>query len=174
MKKVIPLLSIVLVFIFIASLYNTYKLFSGSSQDNIANNITEAFDPALQQVSGFDETEKRISLMLALERKKQDSAKTWVIILNLLVTIATGVVTLITTISTAKNQTLSIKATIAIAVIAFISTLISFSLGQVTSAKENVAAKIESIKKIRDELESLKPEELPAQLPIINRKLDEL
>ncbi len=46
-----------------------------------------------------------------------------------------------------------------------------FKQGQVRSAKENVAAKIESIKKIRDELESLKPEELPAQLPIINRKL---
>lgn len=173
MKIISIIISLVLAGIFIVSIINTYRAINTPAIKQIDTNV-EAFDPALQQVSGFEETEKRISVMLAAQRNKEENLKTWIIILNLLVTIATGVTTLIATISTAKSQSLTFKATVSIAIIAFASTIVSFTQGQVNTSKETVSNKITAIKKIRDELEALKLEELPAQLPIINRQLDEI
>jgi hypothetical protein len=40
--------------------------------------------------------------------------------------------------------------------------------------KEIAQKKTEEVKKIRNEMESLKPDELPTQLMLINRRLDEI
>ena len=174
MNKSLALISLILLGIFIASISNTYHSINNSLVVNFSDSTIESFDPALQQISGFNETEKRISTMLLAEKQDEKNLKLWIIILNLTVTIATGATTLITTINTAKSKSLTFKASVVIAVIAFFSTIISFTQGQINTSKENTTAKITEIKKIRDEMESLKPDELPGQLPIINRNLDDL
>jgi hypothetical protein len=56
---------------------------------SINNTITtEAFDPALNQIPGFEETEKRMSAMIQNYRNNEHTLKVWNVILNLIVTIA--------------------------------------------------------------------------------------
>ena len=173
MKIFSIIVTIVLAIIFVVSLRNTYM----ASKFNVINHINEnveAFDPASLQVDGFVKTESRISTLIVTTRNKEDRLKMWIFILNLFVTVATGITALITTISTKKSQALTLKATVYIAVIAFVSTILNFAQGQVNTLKENAATKIITVKKIRDEMEALKPQELPVQLLTINRELDDL
>lgn len=175
MKPLITVLSVALVIIFILSGYNSYKAINSMhGLINISNTTTEAFDPALKQIHGFEETEKRMGYMISNYRNDEKSLKSWNVILNLIVTIATGLTALITSISTAKNNTVTKQASITIAIITFTASIISFTQSQLNSQKETAQKKTEDVKKIRDEMESLKPDELSNQLVLINRRLDEM
>lgn len=174
MKSGSIILSIALVIIFALSIRNSIKSFNQISQVSLINyDNLMAFDPDLMQNSGFNELEKKISSLIVREKTSINNLSHWGIGLNLFITIVTGLSALITTISTIKNNSVSKSVAVFVAVITFTSSLLSYSLGQVNTFKENAESKRKKIIQIREELESLKPSEVDGQLPIFNRKLNE-
>jgi len=174
MKPIAIALPIILIVIWGLSIRNSIKAFkevTHVSSINDANLI--GFDPDLTANSGFNEIEKRISILIIKEKTTINRLSHWGIGLNLLITIVTGLSALIATISTINNNNISKSTAILIAVISFISSILSYSLGQANTFKDDAENKKKKIIQIREELESLKPSELNAQLPIFHRRLNE-
>jgi amino acid transporter len=178
MKSISFILSFFLIVIFTLSIRNSIHSFNGLSQVSLINDAgLEGFDP-LQisdfiKHSEFNELEKKISVLVLKEKTKINTLSNWEIGLNLLITLVTGFSALITTISTIKNNSISKSIAILVATITFISTLLSYSLGQVNTFKDDAENKRKKIIQIREELESLKPSEINEQLPLFNRRLNE-
>lgn len=93
--------------------------------------------------------------------------------LNLLVTIVTGVTALISTISTIRNGSISKGAGTGIAIVTFVASLLSFGQSELSTNKDKHVKHKDKVIEIRREMEALTPAELPAQLVRFNRQLDE-
>lgn len=174
MKPIVIIISVFLLIIFGLSIRNSVNSIQNMSSVSFVSDTTiYAFDPELSTNKGFNELEARISKMIVAEKTVINKCSGWGIALNLFITIVTGLAALLTTISTIKNNSVSKSIAILVAVITFVSSLVSYSLGQVNSIKEGAENKKQKIVKVREELESLKPSEVNSQLQLFNRKLDE-
>lgn len=174
MKVILIGLTIVLIVIFGLTLRNSYQSFDQlKTIAKIDENTFQGFDPELGNNPQFRETEKRITSIILETKETINNYSWWEIAINLLITIATAVSALLVAISTIKNKTIPKSTAIFVAIITFISSFLSFSLSQIGTLKGDATEKLKTTIKFREELESLKPNELNSQLPRINRKLDE-
>jgi len=174
MKPIVIIISVCLLIIFGLSIRNSVHSIQNMSSDSFVSDTTIfAFDPELSNNKGLNDLETKISKMIVAEKAALNKCSGWAIALNLFITIITGLAALLATISTIKNNSVSKSIAILVAVITFVSSLVSFSLGQVNSIKEGAENKKQKIIKVREELESLKPSEVNSQLILLNRKLDE-
>lgn len=175
MNRISIFLSVILALIFGLSIHNSIKSFNDVQQVSlIKDNDLMGFDSDLTNNNEFNELEKRISSLIVAEKTTISNLSHWGIGLNLLITLVTGFSALITTISTIKNNSVSKSIAILVALITFLSSLLSYSMGQVNTLKGEAEYKRTRIIQIREELESLKPNEVHGQLSIFNRKLDEV
>lgn len=174
MKPIVVIISVCLLIIFGLSIRNSVNSFQNrSSVSFISDTTVYAFDPELSNNQAFNDIEAKISKMIVAEKTTINKCVVWGIGLNLFITIVTGLAALLTTISTIKNNSVTKSVAILVAVITFVSSLVSYSAGQVNTIKESAENKKQKIIKVREELESLKPSEVNSQLPIFNRRLDE-
>jgi len=173
MKTPSIVLAIILLTVITFNVRNSLLSFNALQDLSFVEGEIHAFDPANENIPGYDEVQKRMSKMIVEFKTSVKRYSTTDLVLNLLVTIFTAAAALVTTISTIKNAAVSKAAAIVIAVIAFVSSLLSFSQSQVGKWKEEMVKKKDLVIAIRSELEALKPEEVVKQLPRINRRLDE-
>lgn len=174
MKLIVIIISVCLLIIFGLSIRNSVSSLQNMSEVSFISDTTiYAFDPELSENKGFNDLEAKISKMIVAEKMTINKCSGWSIAFNLFITIITGLAALLTTISTIKNNSASKSIAILVAVITFISSLVSYSLGQVNTIKEASENKKQKIIKVREELESLKPSEVNSQLNFFNRRLDE-
>ncbi len=177
MKRVIILLLVLLLVIFVLNIQSSYKSFDSLQQTQaliINDSNILRFEPNGTLNSAATDLGKRISDTLESNKSSIKKLSTWGIILNFLITIITGISALLSAISTIKNSTLSKSVAIQIAVITFISSLSSYGLSQINSFKEENVNKRAKVLEIREELESLRPNEVIEALPRLNKKLDEV
>lgn len=179
MNKYLIFLSLILLAIFSLSIYNTQQSIQNASIIKTNPNSTiYGFDEGNNnsttppEVTNFSE---KISQKIQYYNAKIENFSVWTIVLNLLVTIITGISALLTTISSIKNNSVTKSTAIIIAVITFVSTLLSSGIGVVTSFKDKAENNRNQITKIREELQSLKPEEMIDQINTnLKNKLNEI
>lgn len=174
MKPLLLLISLVLAFIFILNAANTYSIIAHTPAFSPGSNATVAFDPELSQISGFEKIQDRMTAMLLAFRQDARNFQIWSVVFNLITTVAAGLTSLITAISTIRHNALSKRAAISIAIITFTTSLLSFGQSQLQAEQEAVNVKTEAVRTIRDELEALKPDEMKKLLQHYNRQLDEI
>jgi hypothetical protein len=78
-----------------------------SSVAKISDTTFYAFDPELSNNQAFNEMETKISMMIVAEKTTINKCSAWSIVLNLFITIVTGLAALLTTISTIKNNSVT-------------------------------------------------------------------
>ena len=174
MKPLVLIISVCLLIIFALSIRNSVDSFQNlNSVSSLSDNSIVGFDPAISENSDVKKLEEKFTSLIVKEKMKIDKTSNWAIVLNLLITIITGICALITTISTIKNNSVTKSIAIAVAIITFVSSLLSYSLSQVNSFKENSESRKMKIIEIRTQFHSLKNEEVISQLEFFNSKLDE-
>lgn len=172
MKLIITSLAVFAIAVLSLSVYNVIRL-SGSDYALPIGGDIQAFDPSVENMPAFRELESRISGILKESRQQDGTYMTVFIALNFTVTILAALSVLITSIAAAKYKEPKKQHLIMVAVITFFTTIISWSESQITVLREENKTKMEDVRKIRDEVESLTAEEFQAQATSLNQRLDE-
>lgn len=174
MKRISIILSIFLALLFALNLRNATGLFRAQQPiQSIIEDTLAGFDTHGQQHKALNDLETRISTLVIKQKTIANNLKKFEIGLNLVITVITGLSTLLATISTIRHNSISKSTAILIAAITFVASLLSYSISQVNVFKEEATVKLENVIQLRRQLESLKPEELDRQIPLINRRLNE-
>lgn len=149
---------------------NAYQLVQASS---VPMGTIASFDPEQNAVPGVSQIGDRIKKLIFTLKSLESKNRNWSIGLNAGVTLLTALAALIASIITVRAITKR-NATITIAVLTFLSTLLNAGQSHFTKEKEIITAKIEEVRKLRKEMEELAPAELSGQLERYNNALDEI
>jgi len=188
MKKAGILLALALLVIFVFSVINLFKSYGHFSEarqaapENVAIVAADSVAPMLKArpplLMGaakpdpeITELQDGISEKLNQYKASAQSLGGWSVGLNFLITVISGLCSLLTTLSTIRNGTVVKKTATVVAILSFVSTLLGFGLSQLNTAKSDAESKQKKILAFRDEIENLTNEEIDTQIKTLRRRL---
>lgn len=149
MKNILIFLTVISAIIFCLSLFNLYEKsgfglvventnlagFDTSVDDQQSKNLREQFSTQLRTLKSKEENDKQNGLYI-----------------NFLITVLTGITTLISSIKTAQasGETISKKVLITTAILSFCSTLASWGESKINDAKNDIQQKVQKVREIRN------------------------
>lgn len=131
------------------------------------------FDAQQNMVPGVQEINQRMRELIISFKQEESRYRSWATGLTAGVTVFTAIAALLSGIAAARGMTKK-KATIAVAILTFFSSLLNYGTAHATTEKEEAVRKTEQVRKWRAEMEIMSPDQLKGKLDHYHHELDEL
>lgn len=173
MKPIKIILPLVLSAIFIFSFINLYKSIHPEEVLTAPTGALTGFAPEVEANPKIIELREKIEGGLDDCKAKIGTLSTWNVIVNFLITLISGLSTLFTTLSTIRFGTATKQTAILVALMTFVSTMLSFGQSQLNGKKDDAESRQKRIVNIKNTFETLKPEEMETQIPLLKNQLED-